>query len=484
MAKTTEVSLERHFGLDDYAKSVAIRPSVDALRRAAEDLGELRGRTVWMVSSTARGGGVAETLPGLGGILRELGVDVRWLVIEPEVHGFFPLTKRIHNLVHGADCPAPEEDDRALYRDVSSALADDLAERITAQDILVVHDPQPLGCGAICAERVGVPAVWRCHIGLDGENAATRAAWEFLESWLDPYARLVFSIDRYVPPGLDDRPVSIIPPGIDPLSHKNRRLTIHKLTGILAAAGLGRSPVPALHPPFAHRARRVQDDGGVDEATSPDDLGLLYRPAVVQVSRWDRLKGWDVLLDGFARLRARSRPPGIHARRVAQTRLVLAGPDPGGVADDPEAQGVLDELVDHWRGLPEPVRSDVALLLLPMRRAKHNALMVNVLQRCAAVVAQMSRREGFGLTVAEGMWKGAPILGSSAAGIRAQVDDGVHGRLVGDAEDPAEVADVLDEMLASPKALDLYAENARRRVADEHLVLTQARRWLELLARL
>ena len=126
-------------------------------------------------------------------------------------------------------------------------------------------------------------------------------------------------------------------------------------------------------------------------------------------------------------------------------------------------------------------QSDVALLSLPMESRRINALMVNVLQRSSVAVVQNSLEEGFGLTVTEAMWKGVPVLGSTAAGIAAQIEDGQTGRLIADPEDPHGIADRLDEMLESEKEADAWATNARRNVADRYLVTAQVARWLELL---
>jgi trehalose synthase len=106
--------------------------------------------------------------------------------------------------------------------------------------------------------------------------------------------------------------------------------------------------------------------------------------------------------------------------------------------------------------------------------------MVNALQRCASVVVQNSLEEGFGLTVTEAMWKARPVLGSGAAGIRAQVRDGIDGRLVADAEDRGALATVLAEMLRDPKARETWGFNARFRVMAEFHLLHNVTAWLAL----
>src|SRR5262249_10037051 len=153
--------------LADYAAVAHLSGSVAELRAHASALApQLAGRTVWMVNSTARGGGVAEMMPREVSMLRELGVDTRWAAVDPPEPEFFSLTKRLHNLIHGSGDPVLSAADRMLYDRVSDRLADGLMPLLTAGDILVVHDPQPLGAGARARSSRRIAAVWRSHIGL------------------------------------------------------------------------------------------------------------------------------------------------------------------------------------------------------------------------------------------------------------------------------------------------------------------------------
>lgn len=484
MTAVREIPFHHYVKLEDYATRVALRSHVQSLRDTAEThLPTLHGRRVWMVNSTATGGGVAEMLPGLLGVLRELGVDVHWLVIDPDSGPFFKLTKQLHNMLHASGEPTLDDAAAALYRDVSESLAAQLCNRMGPDDILVVHDPQPLGAGALAVDRLGMTAVWRCHIGVDEPDATSRSAWEFLQPWLGRYERHVFTLREYVPETLL-RSACIIPPAVDPFSHKNRELSVHKLSGILTGAQLVRTEHPAVAPPFGSPALRLQADGSFAPATQPEDFGLLFRPIVTQISRWDRLKGWSNLLEGFVRMKRNGSKPvdnGRHRSRLEAARLVMAGPDPGGVSDDPEGKTVLDDLVAQWLELEPELQRDVALLLLPMDDLKANALMVNALQRCSTIVAQCSLREGFGLTVTEAMVKGCAVLGSPAAGIRSQIQDGVQGRLLQDSSDPQSITTTLEQMLSQPKRNDAMRFNAERRAVDHFLLFRQAERWLHLL---
>ena len=129
----------------------------------------------------------------------------------------------------------------------------------------------------------------------------------------------------------------------------------------------------------------------------------------MQVSRWDPLKDPVGVLSGFAGLLERG-------EQLGGANLVLAGPDVKAVADDPEGAAVLQEVVDAWRALPDPVRDRIHLASLPSRDVDENAVVVNALQRHAHVIVQKSLQEGFGLTVTEAMWKGRPVIASAVGG--------------------------------------------------------------------
>jgi trehalose synthase len=471
--------------LDDYAAHAHLRADVATLRAdAGHVVPLLQGRTVWMINSTAQGGGVAELLPAQVSLLCQLGIDARWAVLETPDTEFFEFTKSLHNLIHAAPAPAPTAADRSLYEAVNRREADALAGMLRPADILVVHDPQPMALGAYLKRERGCYAVWRCHIGVDESTAATRMAWSFLQPFAEPYDAAVFSVADYIPDYLQDKAV-VIHPSIDPLSHKNRDLSLHKLVGVLSNADLVEPNWPLVTPPFEQRARRVQADGTLQAATLPDDIGLLARPIVTQVSRWDRLKGFAPLLDAFVRLKTGPHA-GVqdarHARRLEVARLVLAGADPDSIADDPEGQAVFNELKARYVRLPAALQRDIAIVALPTESRKRNALMVNALQRASDIVVQNSLREGFGLTVAEAMWKRTPVLGSaSACGIRLQVRDRTDGRLVQDPEDATELAATLVEMLEKPPCLEEYGRNAQYRVHDQFLIFSELRQWLDVL---
>ena len=475
------ITVESRCRLDDYAKLASFAPLVAEVREEARRLTS-EHRTIWMLSSTAAGGAVAEMMPRLVALLGELGADARWVVMRAE-RPFFALTRRLHDLVHGVGDPALGPADLELYEAVSRRCAEALARMVSPRDLLVVHDPQPLGVGAWIKRAIGLPVFWRCHIGHDEDSPQARAAWRFLQPYASVCDRSVFSAAEYIPAFLAGR-ASLMHPSIDPLDHKNRELPPTKLVGILANAGLLAPAHPVLTPPFSARAVRLRRDGAFADAVGDNEIGLPFRPILLQVSRWDRLKGWVSLLEGFRALK--DRIPSVrdprHRRRLEILRLVLAGPDPDGIEDDPDAHEVLAELSARYRELPPRLAEDVALVVLPMASRKQNALMVNCLQRCAHLVVQCSLREAFSLAVTEAQWKGVAVLGSATTGIREQIRDHIDGRLLADPSNPREIGETLDEMLSSPKQRQAWGTDAQRRVHDHFLIFHQLCGWIRLFS--
>ncbi len=483
-----QVDIEKTEDLDFYLRQSFLEPVIRELRAEASLVTPLlQGRRIWMLNSTTRGSGIDEMLPKVVQFLRELGFPTEWVVFQTRREKFFNLTKRLHNLIHGVGDPRLGPGDAELYNAVSRETADALRGRLGPNDILVVHDPQPLGIGAILKKDLGLPAVSRCHIGIDEQTEATHAAWNFLRPHAEVYDHALFTAPEYIPDYLAGHS-SIITPGIDPASYKNRELSTHKMFGIMVNAGLTNTDQPVLTPNWSKPALRLRPDGTFAPAARGDEIGLGFRPTVLQVSRWDRLKGWFPLLEGFIHLKKRApnvsqRTMPRHRRRLEIVRLVLAGPDPTSIEGDPEGKDVLDDLKAAYLRLPRGLQEDVVLLALPMTSIKENALMVNVLQRCATLVVQNSLQEGFGLTVTEAMWKRKPVLGTRACGLRAQIRDGLEGRLNEEPENPDQVARFLDETLRAPNAREFWGCRAQRRVYDEFLVFTQVRKWLKVLSR-
>jgi trehalose synthase len=427
----------------------------------------LAGRVVWHINSTAKGGGVAEMLHSLLGYGRGAGVDLRWLTIggSPE---FFELTKRLHNRLHEADGDGGPlgKAEHKIYQEGLAEAADELTQTVSKGDIVYVHDPQPAGLVPhVVASDVRI--VWRCHIGIDRPGDLARQAWDFLRPYVADADAYVFSRERFVWDGLDRERVWLVPPSIDAFSPKNQVLSPEAIDAILTVAGVeaGDHHNRALFDRFDGSRARVDRHADLDQA-APVPPGA---PVVTQVSRWDRLKDPIGVLRAFAE---HTRNPDAH--------LLLVGPSVADVADDPEGAEVLAEVRTSREGLPTEVRDRVHLATLPMDDVEENAAMVNAIQRRSDVILQKSLAEGFGLTVAEAMWKAKPVIGGAVGGIQDQIVDGDSGLLV-DPSDLEQVGRAIDGLLDDPDRARAIGESAQRRVIEEFLGTRHLLQYLDLL---
>jgi trehalose synthase len=430
----------------------------------------LDGRTLWTVNSTERGGGVAEMLRSLIGYVQGAGLDAHWVVIGGD-DDFFRVTKRLHNRLHGAAGEGGLGDaERAVYERRCAAEADALARRLGANDVVLLHDPQTAGMIPRLAERER-PVIWRAHVGLDSPNDHTREAWRFLMPYVEQADAFVFSRPTYAWEGLDREKVTIIPPSIDAFSPKNQVLGFTAVTAVLRASHL------AADRDHTSRAVFERLDGSTDRvgrsARLVEERPLrLDSPLVVQVSRWDRLKDPLGVIAGFVE----------HVRADEQPHLALAGPDVTAVADDPEGAEVFAEVEAAWHELPRAARRRVHLALLPMDDPDENAVIVNALQRRADVIVQKSIAEGFGLTVAEAMWKGRPVVATAVGGIQDQIEDGKTGMLV-DPHDLGAFGERVGALLADPHGAERIGAAAQARVRDLFLGPRHLGQYVELFER-
>ena len=429
---------------------------------AAEARALLADRVIWNVNATAHGGGVAEMLQALLAYSRGAGVEARWLVLDGDPD-FFAITKRIHNALHGSGdggsgLGAVEHEH---YGQVLQANLDSLKSRVRPDDIVLLHDPQTAG---LIDGLGGTDAriIWRSHIGRDDSNANTEAGWQFLRGYLANADAFVFSRRSYVPNWLEPHRVRVIAPSIDPFSLKNRELDGVEVGRILARVGLiagGGDDTDAVS--FIRRdgtPGHVREHADLLSGTGPPPPAAA--PLVVQVSRWDRLKDMAGVQSAFADYVAPERQ---------DAHLMLVGPDVSGVSDDPEGAEVFASCRTAWERLPGPVRSRCHLACIPMDDVGENAIIVNALQRHAAVVVQKSLFEGFGLTVAEALWKSRPVLASAVGGIQDQIKDGRDGLLLPDPHDLATVGQRLQMLLDDPMLREQLGRNGHERVRDEFL---------------
>jgi len=433
----------------------------------------LAGRVVWNVNSTARGGGVAEMLVSLLAYAHGAGVDARWTVIAGNDR-FFGLTKRIHNNLHSAAGDGGDLGDaeRRIYEEALEPNVEEFSQLVSPDDIVIIHDPQPAGLIPMLKERLRVPVIWRCHVGIDTPSELSRRAWSFLRPYVEPADAYVFSRRAFVWEGLDDDRIELIAPVIDAFSPKNQELGTEAVAAILACSGLssdggGGAPTYLSEEGIPERVNRRA------EILEEVELGP-GDPMVLQVSRWDRLKDPIGVIRGFAE----------HVAPTTDAHLVYAGPAVEAVADDPEGKQVLADARRLYEDLPDDTRGRVHLACLPMDDLQENAAIVNALQRRADVVVQKSIAEGFGLTVAEGMWKARPVAASRIGGIQDQIVDGVSGVLLDDPADLTSYGQAVRDLLRDPDRALRIGREGQERVRDEFLAVRSLMQYLNLFERL
>ena len=357
--------------LDDYLEPAG-EEAVARLREAAEPL---KGCRVIHISSTSFGGGVAELLVTQIALLRDLGIDADWQLIEGSEE-FFAVTKLVHNALQGAGIPWTESME-ATYLERVEANSHRFEE---TPDFVFVHDPQPAALLTFLEQedRRRGKWVWRCHIDL---SHPMETVWAFFANHVHGYDAAVFTMEDFVRPGLTPK-VAVIPPSIDPLSPKNTWLEPEAVFEILQGYGIDR-----------------------------------WRPVVTQVSRFDPWKDPLGVIDAYRMVK----------EDVPELQLVMVG---SMAHDDPEGWHYLEQTEEHRAGDP-----DVHILT---NLQGVGDVAVNAFQRASTVVVQKSLREGFGLTVSEAMWKEKPVIAGNAGGLRLQVEEETTGYLVDTIEECAD----------------------------------------------
>ena len=376
-----------------------------AVERLLAKARALRDLHVVNVNSTYYGGGVAEILSSLTLLLNGAGIKAGWRVLQGRPD-FFSITKKMHNALQGAEINLSE-----LKQEIYEEVVFENALRMHLDhDLVIVHDPQPLPL--IQHYRKKSPWVWRCHVDL---SAPDPELWAYLAGFIERYDAVVLSLPEYAQQLTP--PQRFIMPAINPFSTTNKEL----------------------------------EEAEIDERLAhyeiPGDL-----PLVVQVSRFDRWKDPQGVIDAF-RL----------ARREIEATLVLVG---NVATDDPEGQEIFESLCECGE---ERIR------VLSVQ----DSALVNALQRRAAVVLQKSLREGFGLTVTEAMWKGAAVIGGRVGGIRHQIVDGENGFLV---ESVEEAAQRMVQLLQDAALRRRLGEKARETVRERFLMTRLMEDWLDLIA--
>ncbi len=338
----------------------------------------LQGKKIIHINATPLGGGVVEILKSLVPLEQGLNLNAKWYHLEPDKH-LFQITKKLHNSLQGQRVSLSKAE-KDYYLKINFKIAKAIAK--LKPDILIVHDPQPL---AIMNYLSGIKAIARIHIDLSTPNKDSQ---QLLLKSLNNYQEMVFTSKKYAPKKFKTK-IFVSPPGIDPLTDKNRNLDIA-------------------------RAKKICSDFGID----------INKPVLLQVSRFDPWKDPGGVIDAFR----------VIKETYSKAQLVLCGVIEA--QDDPEAAQIFQSVL-------EKVGNDKNIILLASPKDLKGYSMdlaVNALRTCADVIFQKSIREGFGLVVTEAMWKQKAVIGGNAEGIRLQITNGKNGFIIKTPKEAAEKA--------------------------------------------
>jgi trehalose synthase len=367
----------------------------------------LAGARVLELSATAFGGGVAEIQYTLVPLMQDAGLNVEWRIIRG-ADEFFAATKTIHNALQGNPQGLTDEQ-RACFTRFQELNAREI--EIEEYDFVFVHDPQPVGV----IDYLGggrAKWAWRGHIDFSTPNPDVL---DFLLPSIRRYDAAVFHLAEYVPKREGLPPCVIWPPAIDPLAPKNMALS-------------------------AEDAAYVVDQFGID----------IGRPLLTQVSRFDPWKDPLGVIDAYRLVK----------EEVAGVQLALVG---SMAHDDPEGMEFWNQTVAYADGDPD--------IFILSNLNNVGAIEVNAFQVHSAAVIQKSIKEGFGLTVSEGLWKSRPTIAGNVGGIRTQIENGRTGWLVDSSQECAAAClEVLSDPGAARERALLGKEHVRKRFLTPRLL--------------
>lgn len=337
----------------------------------------------------------------------DLGIDTEWRLIKGN-QSFFNITKKFHNSLQGEPRNFSEKQKKIYFDEIER----NSRMMHFKSDLVIIHDPQPLALISFCKKRQ--PWVWRCHIDIKN---AHRPAWRMLLPFINQYDGIVLSMKKYRRAGLK-KPVTTIPPSIDPLSLKNRHRS-------------------------RSRARRTLSRAGID----------LEKPIISQISRFDKWKNPIGVLTMFKKI-----------KKKADCQLVMCGDM---ASDDPEGPRIYNKVVKMVNGI-----EDVKLI------TSAGDLFVNSLQRLSSVVFQNSIKEGFGLTVSEALWKETPVIAPAVGGIPLQIKHRKTGILI---RSPQEGVEWAVKLLKDDRLREQLGKNGKEHVRKNFLITRHLRDYIELI---
>ncbi|OGZ26938.1 MAG: hypothetical protein A2365_02275 [Candidatus Nealsonbacteria bacterium RIFOXYB1_FULL_40_15] len=374
-----------------------------------------KARIVHM-NSAKEGGGVAEILKSLVPLMNSAGLKAEWILI-PEDKKFFEQTKSLHNSLQGKKTNFSKKEYLKHLEKTAKKM-----KGLNA-DFWVLHDPQP--AGLVDFFKFNSPVISRIHIDSSDPDPV---AWDFIKDFVSRSDRIIFSAEEFAGKGFPPEKTRFFAPAIDPFSLKNKKISLEYAKKIIKKFKIN-----------------------------------VSRPLTIQVSRFDPAK--DPLGVIKAYKIAKKEVKGL---QLALLGLIMA-------EDDPEARIMLNEIEKEREGDKDIfVFSNPAVL-----NGISNDIFVNAFQTGSDIVLQKSLKEGFGLTVAEAMWKEKAVIGGNAGGIRLQIKNGENGFL---ADSPEEAAFLIKKLIQNAELKERIGRKAKKSVSNRFLILRLLRDYLKMFS--
>jgi len=376
---------------------------------------ELKGLRLCHINSTPFGGGVAELLVSYIPLLRSLGIKADWQIIRGD-RRFFTITKGFHNALQGA--PFDEIKKEGLKRVYWSNNLANAGELDPNYDVFIVNDPQPAALRHYSSDNKA-KWIWRCHVD---SSEPDEVVWQFLRPYIEEYDAAVFTTQKFIPQNLHLSRIATMAPAICPLSSKNMFIK-------------------------RYVCRELLDNLGFDR----------NRLLITQVSRFDHWK------DPFGTIAAYR----LAKEKVPGLQLAMVG---SFAQDDPESW-------DMHAALSAEANKDDDIFIFSNLTGVGN-MEVNAFQRASDLIIQKSIREGFGLVVAEALWKETPVIAGNAGGIPLQMTGELSNYLVNSVE---ECAEKIVYLLENPAVGKMLGAEGKEIVRQNFLLSRLARDELTLI---
>jgi trehalose synthase len=376
---------------------------------------ELKGLRLCHINSTPFGGGVAELLVSYIPLLRALGIKADWQVIRGDRH-FFTITKGLHNALQGA--ALPEINKQSVRRRYLTNNLANARELDPDYDVFIVNDPQPAALRHYSPDSQA-KWIWRCHVDSSQPDITV---WNFLRPYIQEYDAAVFTTEKFIPRDLHLNEIATMAPAICAFSSKNMFIKKYVCREMLENLG------------FDHN-----------------------RFLITQVSRFDHWK--DPFGTMVAYRLAKKEIPGLQLAMIGSF-----------AQDDPESW-------DMYAAIHTEANKDDDMFVYSNLTGIGN-MEVNAFQRASDVVVQKSIKEGFGLVVAEALWKETPVVAGNAGGIPLQMTGELSNYLVNSVE---ECAEKIVYLLRNPAVCQRLGAEGKEIVTKNFLMPRLARDELRLI---